>query len=460
MSYKFPFGDSALVLGAGKTGVSAVRWLLSRGLRVFVWDADRNATGISSIIDELPDAKVFLDDLCKFDFEQVDVVIPSPGIPLADLKLENLNERSRPIIGDIEIFMFENKERMRAHTVAVTGTNGKSTVVKMVETILNGQGKDAIAVGNIGVPVLDILYAIEHGQRAQPDVFVIELSSFQIETLSSMDFSVTSVLNLSEDHLDRYPSYSDYTQTKGRLFNGESRKIVNRDDPPACALLSHDLAAGSFGVAVPQSDSEWGTREVMGERWLCRGDVDICPVSHLGVGGQHNVLNALAALAISSQVVDIDEKGIRALELYEPLNHRMQIVGNIRGITFLNDSKATNVGATLAAITGVSGPCVLILGGESKGQNFTVLNQVLSKKVLCVVLMGRDAGLIHEMISGSGVSIVGVSDMREAVKVSLNMLGDRGVVLLSPGCASFDMFNNYAHRGETFAREVNRMSLS
>ena len=456
--FSFFEGKVVLVLGAGATGVSIVRWLTLNGATVVLADSRENLPGFGLLQKEFPEITVRPGPFSDKLFTGADLVVSSPGVPLAALPLEKLKNQDIPIVGDIEIFLRENINRFGAKVIAITGTNGKSTVTRMVEKILQSCGLDAIAVGNIGVPVLDVLTQISKEDRALPDVFVIEMSSFQIDTTYSFDFDAVTVLNISEDHLDRYPSFDAYVASKCRIYSGRGVRVVNRDDPMVYGAIPMLDSVVSFGLSRPTGHGEWGVDEVDGDLWLMCGKEKVCRSAELKVSGSHNVSNALAALALSSAVLVRREGLASGLLLYEGLDHRMQWIAGVEGVHFYNDSKATNVGATLAAISGLSTPCVLILGGESKQQNFALLIEAIREKIRAVVLIGKDAPLIRHALRDADAQICDAPSMIDAVRLSAEMAEYGDIILLSPGCASFDMFESYEHRGDMFVDAVRSLS--
>ena len=446
-------GRVILVLGAGATGLSIVRWLDRKGAVVVLADSRIDAPGAVQIRQEFPEMTFYLGSFEDSIFTGVDMVVSSPGVPLDDIPLQRLEKIGVPVVGDIEIFLRQNVKYGGGKVVAITGTNGKSTVTRMVESILRECGFDAVAVGNIGVPVLDVLAQIEMSTRKMPDVFVLEMSSFQIDTTHSFECDATVVLNVSEDHLDRYRDFDAYLRSKCRIYSGRGIKIVNRDDLEVLGRIA-EADSVTFGLSPPDSDRSWGVGEIAGEQWLLRGPQQICRCKDLRVSGMHNVCNALAALALSNTLVSVNEAAIRGLLSYKGLDHRMQWVADVSGVRFYNDSKATNVGATVAAISGLTANCVLLLGGQSKQQNFEVLVDSIREKVRAVVLMGQDAELIKRDIERAGVEIVDATDLTSAVRIATRLAEPGEIVLFSPACASFDMFENYASRGEMFADAV------
>jgi UDP-N-acetylmuramoylalanine--D-glutamate ligase len=321
-------------------------------------------------------------------------------------------------------------------------------------------GLSTVVAGNIGLPVLDALLAIEsaagRGGRA-PEVFVLELSSFQLETTSSLDAHVAACLNLSEDHLDRYPGMPSYAQAKARIFRGDGIQVLNRQDVWSRSMALTGRTVFTFGLDAPSSKREWGLMDVQGESWLAQGDEKLIEVSQLRVAGLHNAANALAALALARAIDLPYEPLLRALAQFEGLPHRVQKVAEIDGVVFYDDSKGTNVGATVAALSGMRQAVVLIAGGDGKGQDFSPLRAAVAARARAVVLIGRDSEKIAQSIEDSGVPMQRARTMEEAVRMSLAAAREGDAVLLSPACASFDMFRDYEHRAQVFVEAVKRL---
>jgi UDP-N-acetylmuramoylalanine--D-glutamate ligase len=321
-------------------------------------------------------------------------------------------------------------------------------------------GLSTVVAGNIGLPVLDALLEIERaagrGGR-EAEVFVLELSSFQLETTSSLDAHVAACLNLSEDHLDRYRGMPAYAQAKARIFRGSGIQVLNRQDVWSRSMALAGRTVFTFGLDAPSGEREWGLTDVQGEAWLAQGDRKLIGVSQLRVAGLHNAANALAALALTRAIDLPYEPLLRALAQFEGLPHRVQKVAEIDGVTFYDDSKGTNVGATVAALSGMRQSVVLIAGGDGKGQDFSPLRSAVAARARAVVLIGRDSEKIAQSIESSGVPMQRAQTMEEAVRMSLAAAREGDAVLLSPACASFDMFRDYEHRGQVFVQAVKQL---
>lgn len=428
----------ALVLGVGDTGISAVRYLQSKGAEVVAADTRENPPRAAEL--SLPVAAgPFTESL----LEGVELVVLSPGLSLDEPVVREASRRNIPVMGDVELFAIEISKRSPVpRVIAITGSNGKSTVTSMVGEMCRKAGLDAVVAGNIGLPVLDTL-------EQNPAVYVLELSSFQLETVKSLDARSATVLNLSEDHLDRYVSMKDYALAKSAIFAGNGIQVLNREDPKVMAMRLPGRKTLTFGVSVPKDESEYGLVSEGQNIWLARGGKRLLKTSDLKVAGLHNAENALAALALCSDLPE--EKLVQALAEFRGLPHRVEKIGEIGGVAFFDDSKGTNVGATVAALTGMGGKSVLILGGEGKGQDFSPLRVPIENHARAVVLIGRDAQLIERAVQGASVPVLRASSMIEAVDAAFKAAKRGDAVLLSPACASFDMFRNYVHRAEAFA---------
>jgi UDP-N-acetylmuramoylalanine--D-glutamate ligase len=313
-----------------------------------------------------------------------------------------------------------------------------------------------VVAGNIGVPVLDALTALEQG-GAKADVFVLELSSFQLESTDSLEPDAAAVLNVTEDHLDRYGSMADYAAAKARVFEGNGVQVLNRDNRMSLDMARAGRALRTFGLSSPRGESEWGITAQGGADALAHGGRRLLAVDELPLAGLHNAANALAAHALAHSIGLPDAPLVDALRRFQGLPHRMRKVAEIAGVAFYDDSKGTNVGATVAALSGLGRPAVLIAGGDGKGQDFSPLALAVKTRARAVVLIGRDAALIERAVAGSGVPLQRAADMNEAVTLALRQAKRGDAVLLSPACASYDMFRDYVQRAEAFVAAVQRL---
>ena len=449
------------MLGLGDTGLSMTRWLARQGAAVFVADTRESPPYATLLARELPDVRVSTGAFKRDDFAHVDMIAISPGIDPRVGELAVAIQRGMPVVGDVELFARELQARAdAAQLIAITGSNGKSTVTAMCGAMCDAAGQGTVMAGNIGLPVLDVLTEIDDGTRAMPDTFVLELSSFQLETTASLAPVAATMLNLSEDHLDRYDSYADYGATKARIFDGGGVQVLNRDDEHSLAMRRARRRLATFGLSAPLSDDEWGLSNVAGAQdtlSLAQGDTVLMRVAELPLAGLHNAANALAAAALCD-AAGVSHAAISgALRAFKGLPHRVEKINKINNITFLDDSKGTNVGATVAALRGMQQPVVLIAGGDGKGQDFAPLAAVAAR-ARAVVLIGRDANLIARAIQATGVTLLRAGDMFEAVEAAYRAAKPGDAVLLSPACASYDMFRSYVHRAEVFVEAVSQLA--
>ncbi len=440
-------GRRVLVLGLGDTGLSAVRWLARHGARLAAADTRAAPPALAAIHAEHPGLRLALGPFDETLLADVDAVVASPGLPLREPVLQAALARGIEVLGDIEIFAGAlARRRKEVRVLGVTGTNGKSTVTALAAAMGCAAGLRARAVGNIGVPVLDALRESE--AEGFPDLFVVELSSYQLETTSSLELDAAAMLNVSQDHLDRYDGLEGYARAKERVFLHCARRVVNRDDRWSAAMAGAGDAF-SFGLGVPAGEAQWGLDEA--RRTLRRGARALLAVDEMAMPGLHNVANGLAAHALASAVGLPPEPLARALREFRGLPHRLQQVAAARGVRFYDDSKGTNVGASVAALEGFAVPVVLIAGGEGKGQDFGPRAPAVRRHARAVVLIGRDADAIAAALRPTGVPLERAATIEAAVRRALALAREGDAVLLSPACAGFDMFRNYGHRGDAFA---------
>jgi UDP-N-acetylmuramoylalanine--D-glutamate ligase len=425
-------GRRVLVLGLGDTGLSLARWAEREGGKVRVADSRQHPPRSKDFAGELHTG-AFSESL----LDDVDVICVSPGLSLQEQIIHQAIVKGLPVLGDIELFAWHNKSPV----LAVTGTNGKSTVTALAGHLLRAAGMDCEVAGNIGPPVLQAFEKRLDSGKA-PQAWVLELSSYQLETTWSLAPAAAAMLNLTEDHFDRYATLDDYGAAKARIFTGASVQVLNRDDPRSLAMAQDDKKVITFGLDAPRSDKDFG----LAEGKLVQGTKQILPVDELVIRGSHNVANAMAASALAS-VFDADPTP--GLKTFKGLPHRLQLVATRRGVEWYDDSKGTNVGATVAALRGLGKKAVLILGGEGKGQDFSPLKDAVARHASKVFLIGRDAPLIAKVVQGENCR-----SLEEAVERAAQVAKAGEAVLLSPACASFDMFRDYRHRGEVFAAAV------
>ncbi|MCK5364214.1 MAG: UDP-N-acetylmuramoyl-L-alanine--D-glutamate ligase, partial [Gammaproteobacteria bacterium] len=386
-------------------------------------------------------------------FQGVDDIVVSPGVSLAEPALEQAVAAHIPVCGDIELFA---RAVGATPVIAITGSNGKSTVTTMVADMLRMDGRCVGVGGNLGMPALSLL----DGER--PEVYVLELSSFQLETTDSLEPRVAALLNVSADHMDRYADVDQYARTKARIFTGRGAMVLNRDDARVAAMARDDREVIFYTLGVPRA-GEFGLRQGRHGDTLSFGETPILAADKLTVAGLHNVANGLAAMAVASVLGVRHETMARALQDFRGLPHRCQLVAEAGGVRWFDDSKATNVGATVAAIVGLvgdlGGRLILIAGGDAKDADFSALAEPLARHVHLALLIGRDAGRIAAVAEGA-VEIVHAEGMADAVDIAHARAQSGDGVLLSPACASFDMYTSYEERGDAFAAEVRRVLAS
>ena len=436
-------GRRVLVLGLGDTGLSVARFCAREGAFVRVADTRAQPPRRAEFGGEFhagPFAEALLDG--------IDLVCISPGLPVDSAIVRAALSRGIAVLGDVELFAWHN----RAPVLAITGTNGKSTVTALTAHLLRSAGLDAQAAGNIGPPVLEALMQ----RAATPAAWVLELSSYQLETTWSLEARAATLLNLSEDHLDRYAGVEEYGAAKARIFLGAGVQVLNRDDARSRAMARRDRSVVTFGLDVPASAADFG----ISAGALVRGKESILDVSRLPIHGLHNAANALAACALA-YVLGVSLRQLeQGLVSFNGLPHRLERIAVRNGVEWYDDSKGTNVGATIAALRGLGRRAVLILGGEGKGQDFAPLAQVVRKHASHVLLIGRDAALIERALADVPAAIPRerCPSLEDAVARAARLAHPGEAVLLSPACASFDMFRDYKHRGEAFAAALRRLA--
>jgi len=436
----------ALVVGLGLSGLSSARYLVRHGFAVTVVDSRTQPPGLAALHAELPEVRAHTGGFEAALFNDPGLLVVSPGISPKEPVIAAACARGIEVVGDVELFA----RAAQAPVVAITGANGKSTVTSLVGEMCREAGFDTAVGGNIGVPVLDLL------RTPEPEVYVLELSSFQLETASSLNARAATVLNITPDHMDRYANLAEYAAAKARVFRGDGMMILNADDPAVLAMGLPGRSTVRFGAGPPASDIDYGLVMHGGETWLARGARQLMPASGVPLPGRHNLLNVLAAMALAEAVhVPLDAMK-RAVSRFHGLHHRTELVAERDGVRWIDDSKGTNVGATAAALNGMDAPVILIAGGDGKGADFSELRAPVAKRARAVVLIGRDAPLIEQALAGV-VPVVNAKDMHAAVRAAAHLAQSGDVVLLSPACASFDMFRNYEHRGQVFAQAVKEL---
>ena len=435
-----------LIVGLGKTGLSCARFLAAHGEEIAITDSRERPPGLADLRELLPDAAVFLGGFSEDALKRADRVVLSPGVAADSPFVAKARAQGLPVLGDIELFA----HYARAPIVGITGANGKSTVTTLVGLMAERAGRRVRVGGNLGTPALDLL------AKDEPDLYVLELSSFQLEITESLPCVAATVLNLSPDHMDRYQGMEDYAAAKARIFRHCRTAVLNREDAWVKGMASDARRRVSFGLDAPRGD-DYGLTGEGGELWIAKGGEKLIPASVLRIQGRHNLANAMAALALGEAAGLPMEAMLQELGEFRGLPHRMEFVADSKGIVWYDDSKGTNVGATLAAVQGVSQPLVLIAGGDGKGQDFAPLADAVAGKAHALVLLGKDAALIESAI-GDRVPVKRVKDMDAAVTAAAALAQPGDMVLLSPACSSLDMFENFEHRGRVFAAAVRRLA--
>ncbi len=433
-----------LVVGLGVTGLSVVRYLSALGENLAVADSRDIPPNLQLMQQDYPHVPVHTGAFDNKLFTSARRIVVSPGVPMTDSALQAAQQAGVEIVGDIDLFANE----VQAPVIGITGSNGKSTVTALISLMLQQSGKRVATGGNIGTPALDLL-------QQPADAVVLELSSFQLETLHRLPMKTAVVLNISADHMDRYADMGAYIASKLAIYQQAEQAVVNLDDAVLAAQsLPNDRVTG-FRLGR-SADNVFGVDEFNGERCLAFASEPLMPVAELKIKGDHNIANALAALALGKLMGLPMTDMLAALQAFAGLPHRSQWVAQIKGVNWYNDSKATNVGAAAAAIRGLPGKHVLIAGGEGKGADFTELAEPVRQRARAVVLVGRDAKLIADALAGAA-PVAFASDMRDAVQQAQQLAQAGDNVLLSPACASFDMFDNFEHRGDVFMQAVKEL---
>jgi UDP-N-acetylmuramoylalanine--D-glutamate ligase len=438
-----------LVLGLGETGLSSLRWLAAQNACLSVADTRDNPPGLDALKTELPKVKVITGRFQASSFADVDLIVVSPGVPLSEPEIQSAIQRGVSVVGDVELFA--QYRPTSAKVIAITGANGKTTVTTLVGEICKAAGLKTIVAGNIGLPVLDTL------SMETPDVYVLELSSFQLETTSNLFVDAATMLNLTEDHMDRYPTIQEYAIAKARIFYNATLQVLNRDDAWSMLMARPKLAQVTFGISDDGDDNSYSLKLVDGKTWLFEGNKELINLQDLNLVGLHNAANALAAVALCRGIGIDYTYIIQTLYNFKGLPHRVEWVANINDVDYFDDSKGTNVGATCAALSGLARKVILIAGGDGKGQDFAPLANVVAENATAVILIGRDAPLIEAVLLSTHIPLYRAADLTEAVNIAKKIAKANEAVLLSPACASLDMFKNYIHRAEVFVTAVNHL---
>ncbi|MBX9706224.1 MAG: UDP-N-acetylmuramoyl-L-alanine--D-glutamate ligase [Gammaproteobacteria bacterium] len=428
------------IIGLGKTGLSCARYLAQHGDELTICDTREQPPGLVELDNSGLNVQRHFGALDSALLSQADRIVISPGLSIHHPALALAREKNIPILGDVELFA----QKITAPVVAITGSNGKSTVTTLVGMMAQAAGINAVTAGNIGVPVCDLL------DQPEAALYVLELSSFQLATTYSLQPAAATVLNVTPDHLDWHGDFQDYQQAKLRVYHKAKQCIYNRDD--AYTLPPHD-ASYSFGVSVPQDDSEFGLRE----GYLMQGEKQLFAIAELKLVGLHNQLNALAALALGT-AIDLPLAAMQqVLRSFAGLAHRCQWVADHQGVQWYNDSKATNIASTISSLTSVApliqGKIVLIGGGDAKGADLRELQPIVRQTVRSVIVYGKDAPGFQTALADC-TEVIRVTNLQQAVATAAEAAQSGDAVLLAPACASTDMFTDYQQRGMLFKEAV------
>ena len=430
-----------LVLGMGGTGAACARYFAARGIAVLFADTRAAPPGLAAIRAAIPAVEVHTGEIPASLPPHVAQIVISPGVDLHLPVLQAARRQNIPVLSDVDLFVSE----ARAPIVAITGSNGKSTVTSMLGQMLIAAGMRAGVGGNLGTPALDLL-------DPATQVYVLELSSFQLERSQLIDAAAAVLLNVSPDHLDIHGDMAAYTAVKARVYAHCKVAVVNRDEPALDSLVPAGTPVISFGLGTPGA-GEFGLLRQANDVWLARGTEALLPVTNLQFSGRHNISNALAALALGTALGLQTAALLPGLLSYRLLPHRMAVVATRDGVTWIDDSKATNIGAAVASISSVDGPLVLIAGGDGKGASFALLADALRGRQCVAVLLGRDREQLAAALQGV-CPIHRVADMPAAVCAAHAAAKPGWTVLLAPACSSLDMYRDYAARGDAFCSAV------
>jgi UDP-N-acetylmuramoylalanine--D-glutamate ligase len=443
-------GKKLLVLGLGESGLAMAEWGTRQGARVAVADSRTTPPNVDALARVAPRASLACGPFAADLLAGVDLVALSPGVPVAEPVVQQALAAGLPVVSEIELFAWGLRRLSpAARVIAITGSNGKTTTTALTAGLCQGDGRRAVAAGNISPSALDaLMQAQDEGEL--PEIWVLELSSFQLETTHTLGACAATVLNVSEDHLDRYSGMDAYAEAKARVFQGDGVQVLNRDDLRVAAMARGGREVVSFGLDAPRRPEDYG----LVDGHLVRGGETLIAAGDLQLAGSHNVANALAAIALCEAAGIAPRAVLPALAAFKGLPHRVEFVARVNGVDYFDDSKGTNVGATLAALQGMGRKVAIILGGDGKGQDFAPLAPVLAAHGRAVALHGRDAALIAAALQGAGVPMQLCPAMDEAVRYCAAQAQPGDAVLLSPACSSLDMYRNYAHRAEVFIAAV------
>ncbi|MDD1614099.1 MAG: UDP-N-acetylmuramoyl-L-alanine--D-glutamate ligase [Methylococcaceae bacterium] len=434
-----PQSAKVLVVGLGNTGISVAHYLQKLGFNFAITDSRAKPPLIDEFFQVMPDTPVFTGGFDEAAFKVATHLVVSPGVALTEKSIVKAIANGSKIVSDIDLFACS----VNAPIIAITGSNGKSTVTTMLGEMAKSAGKKVGVGGNLGTPALDLL-------ELAAELYVLELSSFQLERTTVLNAAAATVLNVSADHLDRHAGMAKYAQEKQHVFSGNGVMVINIDDPVVDAMREAGRRIFTFSI---KQDADFHIAHKGDVEYLMHNKQCLMPLAELPLEGRHNAANALAALALGV-AIGLDEQAMcNALKAFKGLDHRMQRVAEIRGVTWVNDSKATNIGACVAALQGYKRKVILIAGGDAKGADMNELTPAIKEKAKSVVLMGKDAGLIKQALNNC-VPVYSAENMAQAVQISADLAETGDSVLLSPACASLDQYKNYQDRGDQFSKAV------
>jgi UDP-N-acetylmuramoylalanine--D-glutamate ligase len=434
-----PETAKVLVVGLGDTGISVAHYLHSLNFNFAITDSRHKPPMMNELFQQMPDTPVFTGGFDEDAFKVATHLVVSPGVSLNEQAIMKAIAKGSKIVSDIDLFACS----VDAPIVAISGSNGKSTVTTMLGEMAKTAGVKVAVGGNLGTPALDLL-------ASNAQLYVLELSSFQLERTSILNATAATVLNVSADHLDRHADMAEYAREKQRVFSGDGVMVINIDDPVVCEMQDNDRKAFTFSI---NNKADFHLSYQDGAEYLMHKDKHLMPLAELPLEGRHNAANALAALALGVAVGLNEQAMCDALRKFKGLSHRMQRVAEIRGVTWVNDSKATNIGACVAALQGYARKVILIAGGDAKGADMNELAPAIKEKAKSVILMGKDAGLIKQALDDC-VPVYPADNMVQAVQIAADLADAGESVLLSPACASLDQYKNYQDRGEKFTKAV------
>ncbi|MFZ4502353.1 MAG: UDP-N-acetylmuramoyl-L-alanine--D-glutamate ligase [Methylococcaceae bacterium] len=444
-----PISAKILVVGLGSTGISVARYLKKMGYQFAIIDSRKHPPLMEEFFNLMPDTPVFTGGFDDAAFKVATHLVVSPGLSLNEKSIIKAVANGSIVMSDIDLFACS----VQTPIIAITGSNGKSTVTTMLGDMVKAAGKKGVIGGNLGVPALDLL-------DEEAELYVLELSSFQLERTSMLNANAATILNISPDHLDRHSSVIEYAKEKQNVFNGNGAMVINIDDPIVNSMIEPQRQTYTFSIKttadfyLAQQTTRQDDSQTTANEYLMYQNRALLALSELPLEGRHNAANALAALALGHAVGLPLPAMCEALKKFKGLEHRMQRVATLHGITWINDSKATNIGACVAALEGYQTKVILIAGGDAKGADMNELAPIIQEKAKALILMGKDAALFNDALMETSLPIYHAENMQQAVQLAAQCAHSGDHVLLSPACASLDQYKNYQDRGNKFSKAV------